>query len=170
MDALILSCSKTKSKTAGPAIQVYDGRLFNIIKSRLPCVALFILSAEYGLIEPIDIIKPYDKTINDRSWSDEFLVWQWRILDLDTYPKVYVLMGQDYVLALADAIYDEVKRDDQIIRLGSGSQGIGQMQSVLVDFCQKQQEGEPPFWHQVVQKHRSIKLKTRPLNEVVHEQ
>jgi len=61
--ALILSCSKSKKKFHGPAIEIYDGPAFRVVRKFLEKndgIDIFILSAKYGLIDGSTMIKPYD--------------------------------------------------------------------------------------------------------------
>lgn len=65
---LITGCSKKKSETPGMAKKVYKGNLFR------KCLELatkwnydlLILSAKYGLLNPNDMIHPYEKVIKSK--------------------------------------------------------------------------------------------------------
>lgn len=62
----LVSCGKEKLTSAAPARDMYQGDLFK--KARRYAEAnydkWFILSAKYGLLDPDQVIEPYDKTLN----------------------------------------------------------------------------------------------------------
>lgn len=61
-----------------------------------------ILSAEYGLLSPERIIKPYNKTL-DKMSKFELCLWSWKVLgDLERH-----LDGIDFVVILAGESYRE---------------------------------------------------------------
>jgi hypothetical protein len=67
---LILSCSKTKSKESGRAIDVYKGQAYSQVKkyySKNNHLDVKIISAKYGLIDRKDIIDPYDNKMDRKS-------------------------------------------------------------------------------------------------------
>lgn len=143
-NALIVSCSETKINHVRSASNVYDGPIFRILRKRKPPVDLFVLSAKYGLIPAWFIIEPYDLRIENKTWNDVDLQQQWAKYNLKEYDRIYLLMGQDYVLPFADAILGVIEREDQMIRLAAGAKGIGEMQAELVKFCERMGQDEKP--------------------------
>lgn len=65
MKIALISCSKTKTKKAGKAKDVYIGKLFKgyYYLAKRECDKIYILSAKYGLLEENDIIDPYNQTL-----------------------------------------------------------------------------------------------------------
>jgi len=75
----LVGCGKKKLDKPAPARELYQGDLFK--KAAAYCEksydGWYILSAQYGLLNPDDIIEPYDKTLNDMdtgqvdTWAQE---------------------------------------------------------------------------------------------------
>lgn len=78
-----VSCVKTKHPVSAPAGQIFsDSALFRLsyeyAKSLRPD-AIFILSTEYGLLQPQEIINPYDRSpnlMNRQEWNE----WAVRVM------------------------------------------------------------------------------------------
>jgi len=65
---LILACSATKRDLIGPARAVYNGPLYQTLRTVDPdgeMVDLAVISAKYGLIDGNQIITPYNAVIDD---------------------------------------------------------------------------------------------------------
>lgn len=92
-EALILGCSDRKRGFSGPAVLVYDGPLWKIVRNSLPRVDLFCLSALHGLIRADQRIQPYDLTLAQSSLDIPQLGNQWLDLGLNRYHNVYTCMG-----------------------------------------------------------------------------
>ncbi len=62
---LIISCSKTKNHLNDvPAIDLYDGQAYRVIKKRTPKdIEILIISAKYGLLRSTDVISYYDEVM-----------------------------------------------------------------------------------------------------------
>ena len=62
---LIMSCSKTKKHLDNvPAMQLYDGQAYRVIKKSLPDnIEILIISAKYGPIRSTEIISYYDQVM-----------------------------------------------------------------------------------------------------------
>ena len=62
---LIISCSKTKKHLDNvPAIQLYDGQAYRVLKKRTPQnLEIVIISAKYGPIRSTEIISYYDQVM-----------------------------------------------------------------------------------------------------------
>jgi hypothetical protein len=76
-----IGCSKKKRSSPCEAREMYRGSLF--LKSLEYCMRegflVYILSAEYGLLEPSTIITPYEKTMNKMT-QQEKKEWSMRVL------------------------------------------------------------------------------------------
>jgi hypothetical protein len=77
----LVGCGKGKLDHAAPAQSLYNGSLFR--KASAYCTATydqwFILSAKHGLLDPGDIIDPYDLSLRNLS-ADERRLWAERVL------------------------------------------------------------------------------------------
>ncbi len=77
----LVGCSKTKRTTPSPAKDLYISPLFRGRRRFVErtCGQWFVLSAEYGLVEPDRVLAWYDRTLNDasamekRAWSERVL-------------------------------------------------------------------------------------------------
>lgn len=77
----LVGCVKTKLFTAAPAAELYTSALFRGRRAFVErtCERWFILSARYGLVNPLQEIEPYDETLAGKSaherrrWSDAVL-------------------------------------------------------------------------------------------------
>lgn len=100
---LVLGCTKAKRPTPGPAIEVYNGPLFQELRGlktdmpqeKFPDVR--ILSAKYGLIKADDLIEPYDQLLDEERARQ----LQPHVLECcerwsQHYTEVFVLMDPDY--------------------------------------------------------------------------
>lgn len=71
---VLISCVKTKLDKPAKAQELYTSALFkyNLRYAKLLSPdAIFILSAQYGLLELDDIIAPYEKTLNKMSEAEK---------------------------------------------------------------------------------------------------
>jgi hypothetical protein len=66
MRLLILACTGTKRPVTGPvpALQLYDGPTFRVLRNGPAPDAALILSAEHGLIDANALIGPYNKRMD----------------------------------------------------------------------------------------------------------
>jgi len=102
----LLSCGKTKAKTAVPAKHMYLGTLFSLQYQYALQHAdmIYILSAKYGLLDPETIIEPYDETLLKKSKKDR-LAWAERVLEVMPQADEYIfLAGAKYREFLADKL------------------------------------------------------------------
>ncbi|GIK43769.1 MAG: hypothetical protein BroJett011_76020 [Chloroflexota bacterium] len=143
-EALILGCSDRKRGFSGPAILVYDGPLWKIVRNSLPRVDLFCLSALHGLIRADQRIQPYDLTLAKSSLDVPQLGNQWLDLGLNSYNNIYTCMGQDYALLLGK-VAANYSRTGRIFRIGQPGDGIGQLGQALRKWC-RQNQGDVPNW------------------------
>lgn len=126
---LIQSCSATKEPADAPvpAIDLYDGYFFKIIKKALradqfqPGLDIIIISAKHGVVEPEEKIGYYDQRM-DTERAEEL---KKRVVNSITgkvsengYDKVWVNLGKDYLPAI-DGIQNKVDVPVEIIE-GSG--------------------------------------------------
>lgn len=105
---LILSCSDRKdgSRTPAPAIHLYDGVNYRVLRKILlqkgwpPDLEIKVLSAEYGLIDATTLINPYDKRltadvakkINPKTLAE---------LQKGSSPSsIFINLGKDYLPAV----------------------------------------------------------------------
>lgn len=85
-----VGCTKAKRDHPCVAIEMYKPstlfrKLCDHIETENPVDALFILSAKYGLLEPLDPIDPYDETLNDKPVA-ELRAWAWDVIrDLEEF-------------------------------------------------------------------------------------
>lgn len=69
----LISCGKSKLGCSAPACRLYTGALFQkslAYAHHINADAIYILSANYGLLELVQEITPYEKTLNGMSSSD----------------------------------------------------------------------------------------------------
>ena len=111
MSLLIQSCSATKESvdTSVPALDLYDGYFFRIIKKAVranrfqPGLDIIIISAKHGLVEPDDHIDYYDKEMDTEranELNDEIIDAIASKVVEHEYEKVWVNLGKDYMPAV----------------------------------------------------------------------
>jgi hypothetical protein len=66
MRVALVSCVKSKLDRPAPARDLYTSALFRALRgyAETHADAWFILSAEHGLIEPNEVLAPYERTLN----------------------------------------------------------------------------------------------------------
>jgi hypothetical protein len=105
---VITSCSKTKLDHPAPARDFYLGRLFRLVRQYAEenHFDWRIISAEHGLVDPGQVVTPYDTTL--RTAKDEA-----RLRDIvlpaltkiwPAYGRVVVIMGKRYRRVIAPAL------------------------------------------------------------------
>ncbi len=100
----LISCVGKKRSSAAEAKNLYDSALF--AKSRefveQHCDSWFILSAKHGLVDPAEVIEPYEETLNTKSRRerDDWAEGVWAVLRRR-------LRRDDYVTVLAGERYRE---------------------------------------------------------------
>jgi hypothetical protein len=140
--ALILGCSDRKRGFSGPAVLVYDGPLWRVVRKSLPRVELFALSALHGLIKADRRIEPYDLTIAQTRLTIPQLGNQWLDLGLNRYVNVYGCMSPAYAELLEKVRHQYGARP--IFGIGSGLP-IGKQSQALKVWCRIKQ-GDIPNW------------------------
>jgi len=81
MKVVFLACSNHKLARSAQAKDLYSSPLFRLswqYANKLKSDRIFILSAKYGLIEPDQIIKPYNLSLNTMS-SQKIQEWANRV-------------------------------------------------------------------------------------------
>jgi hypothetical protein len=78
----LVGCVKKKRDVPTPAADLYTSTLFlgrrNVVERT--CDRWFILSAKHGVLDPAEIVEPYDMTLTTMS-RDERRAWSARVLD-----------------------------------------------------------------------------------------
>ena len=108
----LVSCASKKLSHPAEARDLYVSSLFAKSRgfSERYCDLWFILSAKYGLVEPTQIIQPYEETLNTKSrrarneWAE--LVWASLRPKLKPGDRVTVLAGAKYREALVPRIQE----------------------------------------------------------------
>jgi hypothetical protein len=109
----IIGCSKTKLERPAPARELYCSRTFRAAKAwmdkRMPWV---ILSAKYGVVEPGDVLEPYDLCLQSLSQRDR-QAWNERCQSdlmrrFNVSETVFTtILGVEYMAPLRDFPYVE---------------------------------------------------------------
>lgn len=108
---LLISCSAKKKKFQhlAPAIEVYDGPLFRMLRKikrsrKCPHLHVKIISAKYGLITPSTLINYYDKRITKEELLERnsallsSLITLFRVYN---YSEIFICLGKDYLSAIS---------------------------------------------------------------------
>lgn len=98
----LVGCVKKKKCTPMPARDLYCSDWFHKASAYAMCIAdgWYILSAKYGLVEPDEVIAPYDKTVNGmsaaqrRAWARQ--LWSELKEWLKPGDQVVILAGKSY--------------------------------------------------------------------------
>jgi len=98
----LVSCVSMKADRPKPARDLYESTWFKKARAYVETQGgpWFILSAEHGLLDPGDVVGPYDRTLNRmailewKAWAERTLIeLRKRLLPTD---RVVVLAGQRY--------------------------------------------------------------------------
>lgn len=81
MRIALVSCVKSKRAVASPARELYTSPLFTGLRAVAESTAdqWFILSAQYGLVEPSAIVEPYELTLTTMRAQGRML-WAARVI------------------------------------------------------------------------------------------
>jgi hypothetical protein len=80
----LVGCGKRKLRHAAPAQELYVGPLFRGRRAYVDrtCSRWFILSAKHGLVDPEQVLEPYDMTLDDASAEERRRWSRWVIGEL----------------------------------------------------------------------------------------
>ena len=100
---VFISCVKKKREYSCPAKDLYDSDLFRKSYSYACKIAdkVYILSAKYGLLDPNEVIEPYNQTLNGKSEKYKKL-WAYKVYQQfikaggDCNEKSVFLCGENY--------------------------------------------------------------------------
>lgn len=100
----LVGCVKEKASVPMPAQDLYTSTLFRGRRSFVEtyCTQWWILSAQYGLVHPAQILPPYDRALKDatraqrRVWSDRVLAAFDDRIGLATADVVEIHAGAEY--------------------------------------------------------------------------
>ena len=100
----LVSCVSKKRDQACPAKDLYISTWFRKARAYVELCGnpWFILSAEYGLLDPTTVIGPYERTLNTMPVAER-RAWAERVVD----QLHEVLNGFDRIVILAGARYRE---------------------------------------------------------------
>ena len=84
-----------------PAIEMYDGPEFKVLRRFRGCVDVFILSARYGIIRDKDLIIPYDAYLGNADYSvistwAKYGNWSLNELTSKTWDLVIIRLSKIY--------------------------------------------------------------------------
>ena len=76
MRIALVGCVKSKRMSSAPARELYTSPLFRAMRgyAESNADAWYILSAEYGLLRPDQVVEPYERTLNSMP-TRERLAW-----------------------------------------------------------------------------------------------
>ncbi|MFB6200143.1 MAG: DUF6884 domain-containing protein [Candidatus Nanohaloarchaea archaeon] len=136
---LIQSCSATKNEVEGqvPAIDLYDGYFFRIIKKARRDFGLnknldmLILSAKHGIVRPDEEISHYDQVMDEeraRELNKEVIAEIANHLEQNNYSKIVCNLGKEYRKAIEGL--EDVVTEEHELQMIEGN-GIGEKGKVL---------------------------------------
>lgn len=113
---IVLGCSATKFDVEGqvPAVHLYDGPMFRVLRSHLRAhkwskdLSIGVLSAKYGLIGAVAPIESYDQ----RMTSDRAAILRTQVnesfsLLAARHRRIHLVLGQDYLQAIDSSLLRE---------------------------------------------------------------
>ena len=142
----LVGCGGQKQDTAAPARSLYTSNYFQLKREFAETFAdkWYVLSAEHGLVEPDEVLEPYDTTLKSMTsyhrerWADDV---QQALPDLSD-ARVIALAGADYLEPLRGLLENEAADlRTPLAGMGIGSQ-MGFMRDELDAF---DGEGTPQF-------------------------
>lgn len=102
MRVALVSCVKSKRPAAAPAGDLYTSALFRSLRAYAERNgdAWYVLSAEHGLLDPLKVIPPYEKTLNRMGKVDR-TAWAARVQRqlmevLPPHAEIVMLAGERY--------------------------------------------------------------------------
>jgi hypothetical protein len=106
---VVLGCSATKFDVDGqvPAVHLYDGPMFRVLRSRLRThkwskdLSIGVLSAKYGLIGAVAPIETYNQRMTpDRAASMRVRVSASLAALAEQHRRIHFVLGRDYLEAI----------------------------------------------------------------------
>lgn len=146
---LLLACSGRKAERRAPALQLYQGVMYQTLRVHLRAEAkpeIVILSARHGFSAPDEVLEPYDQRMS-AARADELLAAMHRGITQVSWPRracgVFLVGGHEYrrVMRAAVAL---VGAGDLPVEEVSG--GIGHHRAQLARFLERQR---PAFQDQI---------------------
>ena len=142
---LFLSCSQQKRTTPDllPAIERYDGPAFRVVRNfrrdnfaEKSIIDIFIISAEYGILEASKEIPFYDRRLTSRRVNEIRPLIENKIKHISKenhYDDLFISASQAYLEALGT--YQNYIQNNTRITLSSGSPGkkLGELRRWLYD-------------------------------------
>lgn len=121
---IIVSCSKKKEKWKKnvPAIELYDGPVFKILRkfltwNKLDRLDILIISAKYGVLKHTDKINYYDELM-DKSKAEvmrpQIINKISDFLRVNSYKEIFINLGKNYLVSI-DGIENLVDSSCKII-------------------------------------------------------
>lgn len=172
--ALIVTCSAAKRSPKGPAINVYNGPMFRVLRKWQPNIKLFILSAWYGFIDAGQEIETYDQVMPRRPGPEYMnkLATQISESKLVEYGPIYVCMGDLYMNVWHEAtrmVYIEKYGNDSITYPGwirdcviflpaaahQRAKGRSAYMKALSEFCREFPYKGDPEWAKYIEAYES---------------
>ena len=94
IDVAVVGCGAKKAETPTCASRMYTSGFFSLKReyAEAVCDDWYILSAEHGILEPDDVIEPYDTKITDLTKAER----EARQVTMHSEAVVHVLFGQLY--------------------------------------------------------------------------
>ncbi len=125
---VIAGCSKKKLTCPAPAIDLNQGQLFKMIKKLITQnnFDLKILSGKYGLVEPTEILEPYNQKITTQADIK-------RVREMITRKLCQVWRNYDLILVIMGGRYREVIKPffDNKFHVVFDKRGIGGYLSIV---------------------------------------
>jgi len=138
---LVLACSGKKAAVRAPALQLYQGVMYQTYRAHVQCSAaplVMILSAKHGFVAPDDTLDPYDQRMTSAR-ADEILGGLHQCVVQVAWPsrasRVFLAGGQHYRRVMRAAI-GLVGTPELPVDEVHG--GIGYQRSQLADFLDRQ--------------------------------
>lgn len=116
MFSVVANCTKEKLNVAAPARQLYRGpsvwrvvKVVDEVRAAGAPVALYIISAKYGLVREDQVLEPYDETLSGRP-PHEIKMWARQIGVVEAIERltqvstVILVVSKPYYTAVEDVV------------------------------------------------------------------
>jgi len=125
---LILACSGRKRPVPGPALELYDGVLWRVLRRAqregAAPVRVLALSAKYGLVPAEQVLEPYELRMTSTRALELAPTVRQRLASYGPVTEVYVEVGHDYLPALPPAAGLALLLHASTVRYGQGPIGV----------------------------------------------